>query len=284
MPSARLIKQQPFRRKIALIPGGSKGIGKASAREIVQLGGSVGIVARDPKVLQETADELESLRTSDEQFIDVIACDVTDEMRLLGELASFLNLRGLPDYLINMVGYAYPQYCEQLTLADFRRNMEVNYFGQLIPIMILLPHFMEARRGHIVNASSGLGFMGAMGYATYTPTKYAIFGLSESLRNELKPYGVRVSVVFPPDTDTPGFETENITKPQEIHLMQDGFLRTYTAAEVAEEFIVGLLKNKFEIHIGAMKYLRIVSRISPGLVRYVSDREYQQARRKLGKA
>ncbi|MFX6861571.1 SDR family NAD(P)-dependent oxidoreductase, partial [Acinetobacter baumannii] len=88
---------------------------------------------------------------------------------------------------------------------DFRRNMDVNYYGQLVPLLILLPHFMAARKGHIANVSSMLGFMGMIGYATYAPTKFALVGLTDSLRNELKPHGITFSILYPPDTETEGF-------------------------------------------------------------------------------
>ena len=76
--------------------------------------------------------------------------------------------------MINVVGYAYPQYVQELTLEDYKKCMEVNYYGQLIPTLILLPYFMAARKGHIANVSSMMGYFGIMGYAAYAPTKFAI--------------------------------------------------------------------------------------------------------------
>ena len=141
------IKKQPFKNKTAIVCGGSKGIGKETAREIVLLGGSVLIIARNNEHLEAAAQEIRDLRQADYQFVSAIACDTTDKERLEPALTEFVGQHGVPDYLINVVGYAYPQYVQELTLEDYRRCMEVNYFGQLIPTLILLPHFMTARKG-----------------------------------------------------------------------------------------------------------------------------------------
>lgn len=89
--------------------------------------------------------------------------------------------------------------------------MKVHIYGVWNSISTLLPH-MRQRGGYIVNVSSVLGFMGVFGYSDYCPSKFAILGLSEVLKSELKRYGIGISVLCPPDTDTPGFQVENQTK------------------------------------------------------------------------
>ena len=270
-----------FENKTAIICGGSEGIGRAIAGRIVQMGGSVCLNARRPGPLEATARHLRTLAPLDSQFVDTIASDATDMESLKPQIDQFIAERGLPGYLINAVGYAYPQYVEKLTLADFRRNMDINYYGQLVPILIMLPHFMEARRGHIVNVTSLAGYIGMIGYATYAPTKAAITALSEVLRNELRPYNIRVSLLFPPDTDTPGFEIENQTKPEELLMLSEKWSRVYSAEEVADACIEGILKGKFEILVGDQRYLRTLSRLFPGLTRYIIDRELANARKNM---
>jgi short-subunit dehydrogenase len=181
-----------------------------------------------------------------------------------------------PDYLFNLVGYAYPQYIQNLTLSDFEKNMDVNYYGQLVPILILLPHLIALRRGHIANVASGAAFIGTMGYATYAPTKFAIAGLSQCLRNELKPYNIKVSVLCPPDTDTPGFENENKSKPEAVSLMSQrvGLMRP---EDVAQAFIKGVLREDFYILPGDTRMLWLATRFFPGLANWVADRDYQRA-------
>jgi 3-dehydrosphinganine reductase len=161
--------------------------------------------------------------------------------------------------------------------------MEVNYYGQLIPILILLPHFMAAQKGHIANVSSMMGYFGIIGYAAYAPTKFAIVGLTEALRHELKPYNISFSVLYPPDSDTPGFEVENQTKPKECALMSAS-VKLLSAQKVAEVFVDGIIKRKYAILPGGAGLVWRVYRYFPWLVRYITDSQYRKARRKLGKA
>jgi 3-dehydrosphinganine reductase len=277
-----LIQKQPFRDKIAVVCGGSKGIGKETAREIVTLGGSVCLIARDAPTLAAAADEIRPAAVGGGQFVETIACDTTDQARLEPLLTDFVARRGVPDYLINAVGYAHPGCLPDLTLDDFRRNMDVNYYGQLVPTLILLPHFTQARKGHIANVSSMAGYLGVMGYATYTPTKYAIVGLSEVLRHELKPYGITLSVLYPPDTDTPGFATENLIKPPECAMMSAnaGLLKP---EQVAEAFVAGIVRKRFHILPGEAGMVWRVARFFPWLLRWFLDNDYRKARHKLGK-
>lgn len=278
MAKQERIKERPFTDKIAIVCGGSMGIGKETAREIVLLGGSVCLVARHPEPLENTARELEAIKRDQAQFVETIVCDATDEEKLKPLLAAFVAQRGVPDYLINSVGYARPKYVQDLTLDDFRQRMEVNYFGQLVPIHILLPYFIEARKGHIANVSSMAGFNGIMGYAAYAPTKFALAGLSEVLRHELKPYNIDCSVIYPPDTDTPGLQKENEVRPAECAMIA-GSVDMLSAQEVAEVFVEGLLKKQFTILPGEAGWVWRLNRFAPWFLRWALDWKYKRARR-----
>ena len=236
MAKQELIEEQPFKGKLAIIPGGSKGMGKATARDFVQLGGSVCIIARGMEALKETEEECNKLKSDDSQFVEIISCDTTDMDKLKPLLTDFIDKHGLPDYLFNFVGYAYAQYIEKLSLEDFKKNMNVNYYGQLVPTLIVLPYFMDAKTGYITFTSSVAGFMAVMGYTTYVPSKFALVGLAEILRHELLPYNIKVSVLFPTDTDTPGLAEENKLKPEECKIISE-VGTVMTAEEVAEVFI-----------------------------------------------
>ncbi len=281
MANQNLVKRQPFRNKVAVVCGGSKGIGRETAKEIVLLGGSVCVIGRGLESLESAVFEIRGLLRWDTQFVELIKCDATDMDRMKPALNEFIARKGTPDFLINLVGYAYPQYIQNLTLNDFRNSMETNYFGQLVPTLILLPHFKAARKGHIANVSSIMGFFGIMGYAAYAPAKYAIVGLTEALRHELKPCNVTFSVLYPPDTETPGYETENRTKPKECTLMAES-MKPLKANKVAEIFVEGILKKRLAIMPGEAGMLWRISRFFPWLLRWIIDRQYHQAKRKLG--
>ncbi|HMF31840.1 MAG TPA: SDR family oxidoreductase [Candidatus Lokiarchaeia archaeon] len=282
MVNPKLIQQQPFSGKIIIITGGSKGIGRATAVEIAKLGGSVCVVARTPEPLAEAVEAVKTNFSQEGQFVESIAADTTNMALLQPLLETFVQEHGVPDYLIQCVGYAYPQYVEKLTLDDFRRNMEVNYFGQVVPILCLLPHFMAAKKGHIANVSSALGFMGLMGYATYVPSKFAIVGLTETLRHELKPYGLTFSILYPPDTDTPGFAIENQSKPPETAIVSKKG-KLLQPEQVAEVFIAGILKKEFYILPGESKFIWKMFRHFPGLVHSVIDGDLKKARKQVGR-
>lgn len=276
------MKKQPFGGKTAIVCGGSKGIGKETAKEIVRLGGSVSIVARDQAVLQRAAKEIEENKVTASQFVETISGDVTEMDTLKPHFETFIQKHSAPNFLINVVGYAYPQYVQALSLDDFKKNMDVNYYGQLVPTLILLPHFMEAKQGHISFVSSMLGFMGIIGYGSYAPTKYALVGLAEVLRHELKPFNIDFSILFPPDTDTPGFEIENQTKPPETAILSEN-AKLYSPEKVAKIYIEGILKKKFFIMVGEGGLVWRLFRFFPGLARMIIDGDLSKARKKLGK-
>jgi len=271
---------QSFPGKSVVVIGGSKGMGLSIAKKIFQLGGNVCLIARGREALDSAAKEISSIPSSTGQFVESICCDATAMDRLKPELELYIETRGVPDYLLNVAGYAYPQYIEKLTLENFRQNMDVNYYSQLVPILILLPYFLKQKRGYIVNFSSVLGYLGMMGYATYVPTKYAIFGLSETLRNELKPYNINVSVVFPPDTDTPGFQHENETKPPETAMMS-GNAKLMQPDDLARVVLKSILKKKFTIFPGNSGFIYLMTRLFPNLVRFILDRDLKKYRKKV---
>ncbi|MHA1726734.1 MAG: SDR family oxidoreductase [Promethearchaeota archaeon] len=282
MVKEKLIQKQPFKGKTAIICGGSSGMGLAVAKLFVQHGGSVCIIARRVDVLNQATKEIESVKSKNTEFVENISCDTTDFEKLKPLLEDFISRHGVPDYLFNAVGYACSKYVQDYTVEDFKNNMNVNYYGQLVPILILLPHFMKEKNGHIINFSSMMGYFGIMGYAAYAPTKHAIVGLSEALRNELIPYNIKISVVYPPDTNTPGLQKENETKPEECKMLSES-AKILEPEEVGDVVIDGVLKGKYNILPGEAKMIWRLFRHFPRLVRYIVDNDYKKARKKLGK-
>jgi len=282
MVNDELIARKPFKGKFAIIPGGSKGMGKATAKLFVQLGGSICIIARGIDALKETQAECYKIKSEESQFIEIISSDATDIDKLKPLMTEVINKHKVPDYLFNFVGYAYVQYIEKLTFEDFKRNMDINYYGQLVPTLIVLPYFLEGKQGHITFTSSIMGFMAIMGYTTYCPSKYALFGLAEILRHELLPYNIKISVLFPSDTDTPGFAEENKLKPEECKIISESGT-VMTAEELAEVFIDGVLNELFEILTEEAAILIKDMRDNPDDMRGTFDRLYKRARRKTGR-
>lgn len=274
--------KSPFKDKIGIFCGGSKGMGKETAKLFVELGGSVFLMARNEGTLKNAVEECRSLKQNDSQFCEYQICDTSDFELTEKVLSNFVIKYGVPDYLFNTVGYAYPNYFEKYSIDDFRKNMEVNYFGVLNPIYVLVPHFIKARKGYIANTSSVAGFLGLFGYATYSPTKFAIVGLTEVLRNELKPYNIHCSILFPSDTRTDGYETENLTKPPECQAVSSTG-KIMEPEQVAEAFIRGILKKKFNITPGGAKFVWNVKRFIPKITYAFIDNDVRNAQKAMRK-
>lgn len=293
-----MIEKKPLEGKLALIVGGSKGIGKAIAKEMVRLSGNVCIMARTVGVLEDAVEEISKEKINDNQIVEMISCDATKMDELKQAIDDFIQKHDVPYYLVNCVGQAYPNYIENMKIEDFKKSMDLNYLGTVAPILSVLPHLIEKSKteqekkginewkknyyGHIINLSSEAGFLGLMGYSTYCPTKFAIVGLSESLRHELKPYHIRVSVIFPVDTQTPGFEFENKMKPEELKTIsaRAGLMEP---DDVAEKILKKVLKNKFKIFLGPAGFHNWAKRHMPWLAYSELDGDFKKARKKAGK-
>ena len=266
----------------AIVCGGSQGIGLSTAEEVIREGGSVAIVARGSGKLSAAVERLRPLIHNPAQFVEAIAADTADRDDIGPKLETFIEEWGTPDYLINAVGYARPDYASNLGLEDYRQQMDSNYFGQLIPTLVVLPHMLAARKGHIAFVSSMMGYFGIIGYAAYAPSKFALVGLAEVLRHEYRSSGLRVSVLYPPDTDTPGFASENASKPPET-LELSANIKVAQPDEVARQFVDGIVREKFHILPSGAGMVWRLQRYVPHLVRAFLDRDLKKARRKVGK-
>ncbi|MBD2667281.1 oxidoreductase, short chain dehydrogenase/reductase family [Richelia sinica FACHB-800] len=255
--------------KHAIITGGSSGIGKAIATLLIQTGAHVSIIARNQTKLNSTQAELEALKTNSEQQILAISADISHWEQAEKAIAKAITELGSPDLLITSAGIAHPGYFTELPLNIFEETMAINYFGTLYSIKAALPSMIEQRKGHIVLISSGAGLIGLYGYTPYSPSKFAVRGLAESLRGELKTAGLHISIVYPPDTDTPQLAAENQTKPPETKLITQS-AQMMTAEQVAIEILQAIYRKVFVITPGLEMSLlmRLHSLISPLLQWY----------------
>jgi 3-dehydrosphinganine reductase len=148
--------------------------------------------------------------------------------------------------VINSAGVTYPGYFQDLDLDIFHWQMDVNYFGTLHVIKSLIGDMIQRGSGTIVNISSQASFTGVFGYSAYGPSKYAVRGLTDVLRSEMKPLGIDCHIVFPPDTDTPQLEFEKELKPPETKAIA-GASSVLSAEKVAETILAGIKKGKYVI-------------------------------------
>jgi 3-dehydrosphinganine reductase len=271
-----------FAGKHAIVTGGSSGIGRATAHLLARRGAHVSIIARSQGPLDETIEELDALRVDGKQQFRAASADLGEWAEAREAIAALASNGHAPDLLINAAGYCHPGYFERLSVDVFHDSMRVDFFGTLHPTKAAIPFMIERGRGHVVNFSSVAGFVALYGFTAYSAAKYAITGFSEALRQELKPHGIDVSVVFPPTTRTPGLERENRLKPPETMLIE-GQSKERSPEEVAESLIRGIERRARYILPGAdTKLYFLFAHLPPqlvGLIEYwMIDRKIAQGR------
>jgi 3-dehydrosphinganine reductase len=273
-----------YQGKKVLIVGGSAGIGRASAVEMVRQGAHVYVAARGQGRLDETVELLKGARSSDQQKVGSVSMDVTDIAVVRAAASKVLDGLGGLDILICNSGYATTGCVHSVADEEFDAMMSVNYMGHVNVVRAFAQHFIDQKSGDICLVSSMLGFMGLYGYSAYAASKFAIVGFAEALRQEMMIHDVRVTVLYPPTTDTPGLEKENESKPPVVWALEadSGWNKTYTAEEVALVLLKSVRKGRFENMVGwDSKLIYNLNRHLPGLTRYLADDELKKAFKKV---
>jgi 3-dehydrosphinganine reductase len=273
-----------FIGKLAVITGGSSGIGFATARSMVREGADVILIARRPEQLDEAVNFLRSTTDQPHQRISSISVDLTDFESVQNAFSSIENNFGVPDFLVNSAGASRPGLFSEMDVDYFRDLMEINYFGTLYSVKSVLPGMIKRGSGHITLISSIAGFAGIYGYSAYGATKYAVVGLADVLRVELKQHNIQVSLVYPPDTNTPQLAGEEPFKPPLTKMMADSNAKVIEPGVVADLIVSAIKKQKYlVIPPGDTKLLYgLVSTL--GLWRYpLMDMMIADAARKLNR-
>jgi NAD(P)-dependent dehydrogenase (short-subunit alcohol dehydrogenase family) len=214
-----------MKRKRAIVTGTSSGFGMLCAVELAKAGFDVISTVR-------SFDKAENLlRLADEQevsdLIHIQALDVTSEesVRSFAEhLSTFSNI----DVLVNNAGFALGGFCEELSVEEYRLQFETNIFGVIAVTQAVLPIFRKNQTGRIINMSSISGKFGFPGLSPYTASKHALEGLSESLRLELKPFGIDVVLVEPGSYQTniwSSIDHTSVNRDSPYHFYMENLLR-----------------------------------------------------------
>lgn len=205
----------------ALITGGGTGIGRAIAESLIQLGGRVVIMGRREDVLKKTADEIGAV---------AMPGDVSQEEHARKAMNTFVEEFGGIDILVNNAGFGRWGLVHELELKDFQEVMNTNVQGAFLMTREATPHFIKQQSGNLVNISSTAGTKGFQHGTAYCASKFALKGMTECWRDELRRHNVRVYLVNPSEVQTPfGNRDTSEVNPKKL-----------TAKEIADS-IVGLL-------------------------------------------
>ena len=186
--------------KIAVITGSSSGIGLLTAVELAKGGFQVVATMRD--LARREKLEQAASAAGVRPYIDIRRLDVTEFDLIEPFVEKLVRDYGRVDVLINNAGFAVAGFAEDLTVGEIRSQFETNFFGQVAMTKAVLPTMRQQRSGHIIMVSSISGLHGAFSISSYSASKFALEGWSESLRMELNSLGIKVVLVEPGSYET----------------------------------------------------------------------------------
>ena len=189
----RLRRPYHFTGRSVFITGGSRGLGLVLARELAEEGARLTIVARDQEELEDAAEEL---RTCGADVL-AIPCDVTDAEQVEHAVEAAVAHHGGLDVLVNNAGAIQVGPAENMSVEDLRASLDVHLWAAVHTIRASLLHLARNRDGRIVNVASIGGKIAVPHLLPYSVGKFALVGLSEGLRHELRRHGIRVTTVCP---------------------------------------------------------------------------------------
>jgi short-subunit dehydrogenase len=178
---------------VAVVTGAGSGIGRALARQLAAAGSALALADVDEAGLLQTAQSLENKGAA----ITTHFVDVADEDSVKAFAEDVSKRHGRVTLLINNAGVSVHGDFEEISLADFRWLMEINFWGVVYGVKYFLPLLKREQRGHIVNISSVFGLVAPAGQAAYAASKFAVRGFTEALRHEIENSNVGVSCVHP---------------------------------------------------------------------------------------
>jgi NADP-dependent 3-hydroxy acid dehydrogenase YdfG len=181
--------------KVWLITGSSTGLGRALAQAVLERGYYLVATARQPEQLKELSDRYPDRVTT-------IALDVTNAQSIQQAVEAALNAYNRIDVLVNNAGYGTVGAIEEVNDDDIRRQFDTNLFGAINVTRAILPTLREQRSGHILNISSANGISAFAGVGIYSATKFALEAISEALAQEVKPLGIKVTIIEPGSSRT----------------------------------------------------------------------------------
>jgi len=257
----------------AFLTGGGSGIGLRLAEMLAARGSKLAIF--DLRIRDEIRERLATLSPGS-VFHEV---DVRDANGLTAAVTQAVASVGAPQLAVNCAGVQRARVFEELTAADFDFVVDVNLRGSRNFAAAVLPHL--AAGTNLVLIASLAGLVANYGYTAYNASKFGVVGLASALRIECKPRGIDVTVVCPPEVETPMVEEERRTAPS-ITMQNKQFAGVVTLDELCKDILRGAARGEWMIVTGfKAKLTRLMARLTPGLGNRLVDRMVADGLRKM---
>jgi short-subunit dehydrogenase len=256
-----------FKDQVVFITGTSSGIGKQLAVDFAARGAIVVGCGRSILRLKETLKEVRRNSAAS----TMIGCDVSDTEQVRSMVAKVLADYGKIDILINNAGVGMRKPFVESELETVEELMRINFLGAAYCTHAVLPSMIARKSGHVVNISSGAGKIGTLNMSAYCASKFALNGWSESLYHELKPLGIKVSLICPGPVQTEFNRDFHNTEPKSPPSL------FVTTESVCRKIIKAIEKNKFEVITPRwLALLCAIKRHLPNLFRIFAQRKFRQ--------
>jgi short-subunit dehydrogenase len=232
--SFAILQKQRIKMQNIVITGGSKGMGKAMAEKFASAKNNIFICSRNEKELAKTAGEINKKYPGSVQYF---SADLSDKNEVL-QFAAWLFEKNIPiDVLINNAGSFVPGSVYNEPDGNLEKMMDINLFSAYYLTRALLPQMMKNKAGHIFNISSIAALKAYNNGGSYSISKYALTGFSKNLREEMKPFNIKVTTVYPGAVYTSSWEGADIS-PERIMQAEDIANMIYAASSLSPQACV----------------------------------------------
>lgn len=178
-------------KKTWFVTGASKGLGLSLVKKLLATGNRVVATTRNTTAL------LDALTHEPTDNLLALSVDLTNDQSVNQAVGQAINRFGQLEVVVNNAGYSLVGSLEEMTDQEFRQTLDVNLFGPVNVIRAAMPYLRAQESGHVINISSNAGYVGFANAASYNAAKFALIGISEALAQEVKPFGITVTVVAP---------------------------------------------------------------------------------------